>query len=75
MIGQAPKMYLTEPRSGAVTSPYDGLGKAFAYVLVPCALLGYGLYAYMVGWGAHHALTGIAGYLAGWGVVLWRISR
>jgi len=57
------------------TASYDGLGEASAYVLIPCALLGYGLYAYAVGWGALHALLGIGGYLAGWAVVLRRMSR
>jgi hypothetical protein len=53
----------------------DGLGEALAYILVPLALLGYGLYAYMAGWGAMHSLLGIVGYFVGCGVILRRISR
>lgn len=59
-----------------VSEPWHtGLLDASVSVLVPCGFLYYGVHAMAAGWGMTHALVGLAGYLAGWGIVLMRINR
>ncbi len=55
-------------------APHVALVEASMFVLVPSALLFYGLYAMAAGWGGYHALGGLVGYGVGWIVALARIN-
>ncbi len=66
---------MAAPKQATEKHSTDGWGEVALYTLIPLALLGYGLWGMARGWDPKHAILGLVGYLAGCGVILWRMNR